>query len=61
MEEKIKVFDRNKLSGELNKIRVTMDLDPRKAKQMLTNLIHNINDKKGVSFKLIDPDNYFGE
>jgi len=40
-------MNESKLIIELNRIRIQMDLDLRKAKQQLTNLITNIIEKKG--------------
>lgn len=46
-------LDRGKLTNYLMKIRVIMDSDQKKAKQMLTNLITNINKEQGSLFKVI--------
>lgn len=48
------VLKENKLIDELAHIRNTMNTDIKKAKQKLTNLIHNLRDRKGKCFKLVD-------
>ncbi len=40
------------LTDELAKIIVHIDIDKKKAKQMLTNLKHNLINEKGKCFKI---------
>lgn len=51
---KRKVLVERTLVNELFKIRNEMDHDLPKAKQMLTNLAHNINKRHGRCFKIIN-------
>lgn len=49
--ENEKQINRTKLLGQLTKIRMEMNFNIIKSKQMLTNLCNNIIKQKGVCFK----------
>ena len=46
-----KILVRTKLISELSKIRAQMELNIPKSKQMLSKIINNLLDDKGVCFK----------
>ena len=51
MSKLTKILIRTKLISELCKIRAQMELNVPKSKQMLTNLINNLLEDKGVCIK----------
>ena len=51
---KVKIINETALINELSMIRTIMDIDPRKAKQQLTNLRTNIAKRIGKCFKIME-------